>query len=573
MSNINSDNQNKKLRKIIELGTSMNNIYVLDDLLHFITKEMAEIMEAERGTMYLLDHDKNELFAKISLGVDSKLLRLKLGQGIAGYVAETSETVNIKDCYSDPRFDKTFDKLTNFQTKNMLCIPLKNMKGMIIGVVQVINKKDNSFNDQDIEILKALSNIVATATENVSLVEKLNIMQDKLQKRISDINMLYKIESSIADIIDLQSVLEIIISECLKTLDAESGAILLMSETKDEFYFKVAMGPKGKEVLRERLSINKGIAGRAVKAEQSFYVNDVQNDPDFYSTISDKVSYEVINMVCIPLKLNKKIIGVLELLNKNKGRSPFTTMDVHLGVIIAGQAAKAIDRANIIEELVTAEKFSAIGALAGGIVHDMRNPMDIIKSLSSFLREETLEKEERESYYTFIEVEIGRFCRMTEDILDFARGETLQLDRKLISPKTFIENIITILENDPNFMEIECLPEISTESEILIDKDRMERVILNLAFNARDAMQHKGKLYIRVSQNSGQTEIQVQDTGPGIPPEIANKIFDPFCTTGKKGGAGLGLAISKKIVEDHGGTISIESKPGEGALFTIRIPN
>ena len=566
--------QNEKLQKIIKLGASISSIHVLDKLLDFLTKGMVEIMEAERGTLYILDKEKDELYARVSLEMDCKFLRLKIGQGIVGHVVENGKIVNITDAYSDSRFDNSFDKLSGFHTRSILCIPLRNMTNDVIGAVQVINKKDGIFDDDDIAILSMLSNLSATSIENTSLVQSLKATHNELERMVSEITRLYEMEKLISNTIDLESVFQIVLSESRKASIADIGVLSLLDDTRDNFVSTSVSGQAVKTIWKKNTPVGKGIIVKATEERESFYLNDIDNSADIQPVFFYSAEYEIKNILCLPLILNDSVVGVFELINKCDGKLPFTDIDLNLSSIMASQAVKAIERSRIISEVVTDGKLSAVGAMASGVIHDMRSPMNIIKSLLQFLREDSTTNEEKENFFNLIDNEINRFCRMTEDVMDFASGETLIINCEQITTESFLERISAILRNDPNFENIEYKTEIISVPEIYVDQDRMERVVLNLAFNARDAMHQGGKLGIRILRKEGGKEviIEVEDSGHGIPAEIADKIFDPFCTHGKKGGTGLGLSLAKKIVDDHNGSIVVKSAQNRGTRFSITLP-
>jgi len=145
----------------------------IDSLLTIIAEEVRHILGADRCSVFLIDADKHELWTKVALGVGEKVLRIPIGQGIAGFVAKTGSAVNIRDAYRDRRFTQDLDKLTGYQTKSMLAVPLKDREGMTLGVFEVLNKSKGSFNDEDEGFLRILATIASSAIENARLYENL----------------------------------------------------------------------------------------------------------------------------------------------------------------------------------------------------------------------------------------------------------------------------------------------------------------------------------------------------------------------------------------------------------------
>jgi signal transduction histidine kinase len=136
----------------------------------------------------------------------------------------------------------------------------------------------------------------------------------------------------------------------------------------------------------------------------------------------------------------------------------------------------------------------------------------------------------------------------------------------------FLEQVIQVLKVDFSDRGIEVIEEWDYTGEVWIDSDRIAQVVYNIAANARDAMPEGGRLTISARQMNGWIELRFVDTGPGVPPELVERIFEPFVSYGKREGAGLGLAIARRIVQEHGGEIDVESPAPGGATFTVRLP-
>ena len=157
------------LRALVEASKILNSTLDLDRLLELILEVATRELRADRGTVYLLDKKAGELYARIAQGMESRILRVKIGQGISGQVAATGETVRIEDAYQDPRFAQKFDAKSGYRTRSMLCTPIRNKTGEIIGVIQLLNKIEGTFELEDEVFLQALTVHVAIALENAKL--------------------------------------------------------------------------------------------------------------------------------------------------------------------------------------------------------------------------------------------------------------------------------------------------------------------------------------------------------------------------------------------------------------------
>ncbi|MGK9475559.1 ATP-binding protein [Melioribacter sp. OK-6-Me] len=162
-----------QLKKIIKAAELVNSTVKIDEVLKNIVEAATEIAEADRGTLYLIDKEKNELWSLIAMGKEIKEIRLKIGEGMAGYVAKTGEVLNIKDVSKDIRYRSDFDKASGYETRNALTFPIKNREGEIIGVLQLLNSKHGEFSKDDEEVLNAMSIHAAIALQNAEMVERL----------------------------------------------------------------------------------------------------------------------------------------------------------------------------------------------------------------------------------------------------------------------------------------------------------------------------------------------------------------------------------------------------------------
>ena len=161
----------EKLTGLLEVGKAMASERNLDRLLQLILGEVTKVMGADRSSLFLVDRERNELWSKIAQGLEVREIRVKIGLGIAGYVAQTGKIVNIQDAYADPRFNQATDLRTGYRTRTILCVPMQNHLNEVIGVLQVLNKRDGDFTREDEELLLALSSQAAVAIENAILYE------------------------------------------------------------------------------------------------------------------------------------------------------------------------------------------------------------------------------------------------------------------------------------------------------------------------------------------------------------------------------------------------------------------
>jgi signal transduction histidine kinase len=225
----------------------------------------------------------------------------------------------------------------------------------------------------------------------------------------------------------------------------------------------------------------------------------------------------------------------------------------------------------VVREIVYKEKLSLVGEMASSLMHDLRSPVANIR-LSADLIDETSPTGKIPAWCDGIRLQCDRVVGMTSELMEFSQGEA-KLAPAPISTTTFLDQFKSLHEECAAPAGIEMRFE-AEPAEIEIDSIRMQRVLQNLVANAIEALEEtpQPRIAIKVWRKDGTGYLSVTDNGPGIPSAIRNRIFEPFVTYGKKRGVGLGMAIVHNIVTDHGGTITFETAPGQGASFLVSLP-
>jgi K+-sensing histidine kinase KdpD len=212
-----SKSKMEKLNLLVEASKSVNSTIDLDKLLGLILDAAARSVDADRGTLYLVDTHTNELWSKITQGQNMIEIRLPMGKGLAGYVAKTGETVNITDAYKDPRFNPEIDKKSGYKTRNVLCMPMRDKGGNIVGVFQFLNKRHGSFTAEDESFIDGLSVHAAIAVENARIAQEM-----VKSERLSAVGRMAS--SIIHDIKNPMSTLRLYAQVLKKKAESEEGA-------------------------------------------------------------------------------------------------------------------------------------------------------------------------------------------------------------------------------------------------------------------------------------------------------------------------------------------------------------
>jgi signal transduction histidine kinase len=225
------------------------------------------------------------------------------------------------------------------------------------------------------------------------------------------------------------------------------------------------------------------------------------------------------------------------------------------------------------EELIRANKLSALGELAGSIAHEIKNPLIAIQGFAKRI-EKTKEPDKIEEYAGVIDKEAGRLSNVLMKLLEFSRMD--EPNKEYVDVNEIVDDTVLFMEHHlTRFKNVELVVKKKKDlPHIQVDKIHIQQALVNIIMNAAQAMPVGGVIEIETQNVNGRISISVKDEGAGIKDEDMGKIFEPFFTTKKKGeGTGLGLSLSKRLVEANGGEIDVESKVGEGSVFKILLPS
>ena len=240
--------------------------------------------------------------------------------------------------------------------------------------------------------------------------------------------------------------------------------------------------------------------------------------------------------------------------------------------ILAGQAATTLRNIQLLEERLESERLSTVGRMISTIVHDFRNPMTAIRGYAAMMEDADLDPARRHQCARLVVEETDRLNGMIDEILEFTRGGPIRLRRRPVGMEELLAKLQRLIEPDMSSRGIRFSLELGYAGTVSVDLDRFLRAMLNIASNALDAMEPGGTFAVRSRGRDGLVEIDLADTGRGIPLELQPRIYEPFFTHGKPRGIGLGMSITRKIVEEHGGRIRLESEVGRGTTFTVSLP-
>lgn len=569
--------EQEKFRSIQQIARAVGSTLDLDKLLHLIVGKITELMDADRSTLYVLDQSRTILWTKVLQADELKEIRLRVGEGIAGWVAQTGETVRIEDAYQDSRFNVEVDQRSGYRTRSILCTPMKDNQGRIIGVVQVLNKKGRGvFTAEDEELLVALVSQASIAIENSTLYlsvvsnnEQLLAAQTKLQRRMRELDLLLEIERLTGAAGSLDELLDGLLGRTTELIGAEAASILLQDDKTKRLYFSSALGVHGDRAKQYSIAMGEGIVGWVAEHGEHLIINDPDGDPRHNRDLAARIGFRPRNIICVPLVGQEKVLGALELLNK-VGPRQFEEEDGTLLTLVAGRISRAIELAQAKEEKVKQRHLAHIGQMLAGILHDLKTPMTIISGYAQLMAQND-DAATRHQYTEQILKQFDVMAAMTREVLAFARGESNILIHKVYLHK-FLSEMEEHLKHEFSGKGIELRVRPTYRGTAYLDADKFRRVFHNIARNAAQAMPDGGTFTVGVEAKNGKLVLTFEDTGTGIPPELEGRVFEVFATSGKKDGTGLGLAIVRRIVNQHDGEITYSTAKERGTTFTITLP-
>ncbi len=405
-----------------------------------------------------------------------------------------------------------------------------------------------------------------------------------------------ELSSAMTSILNIDEIGNRVVSTIMKTMFLSSGSLLLLDHETSEYqvYFATLDELKNEKVV---LKLDSKLVFFLDKYRKEIFKEDLIAEQK-YIMVKDELmkSFEGLKAsVAIPLFFKDQLVGILALGDKKSGLM-YNSRDMKLLRTLADQSAIAIENAfayklvedyakkvedtnrELIEaqaQLIQSEKMSAIGQLAAGIAHEIRNPLNIIEGARYYLSQ-TINGENTAvagEYLGYIKNEVDRTNRLIDNLLKFSRVETHHFEP--IDVNGILENALVLVRKQFSDNNIRLTTNFNhTIPNIMADQNQLWQVFINILINAIQAMPQGGELWVDTGLyygSSNQIFISFTDTGVGIDEEYLTKIFNPFFTT-KDTGTGLGLSISYKIVEEHKGRIIVNSQKGTGSTFVVELP-
>src|SRR6266487_266779 len=378
---------------------------------------------------------------------------------------------------------------------------------------------------------------------------------------------LIEISRDLASTLDLDTLLDDIVRASADITRAEAASILLYDDTARQLYFQVATNIDEPTMRGLIVPLDKSIAGWIVTNRKSVRIDDAHKDDRHFSEVEQTIGYSTHSLLGIPLITKNKVVGVLEVINKKKGR--FTDPDESMLTVLGAQAAVAIENARLFQQ----------SDLIAEFVHELRTPLASLSTATYLLLRPEMSREQRDQIVNNIHTETLRLNSLASSFLDLARLESgrVQFRKTRFSLADLLYECRDVMMTKAQETNVQIRIDVPNDMPLMeADRDKIKQVVLNLVSNAIKYNRVNGSVMLTGNFDENEQSIIVQDTGVGIPEEAIPHLFEKFYRVreheGKASGTGLGLSISKQIVQGHNGRLEVKSKMGVGTSFTVYLP-
>jgi len=465
-------------------------------------------------------------------------------------------------------------------------LPL-TVRGRPLGVMIARHVLPPGAKADEEQLLKIVADQVAIAVENARLYEGVMRLHEETQERLRHTETLLAVSQDASATLELNEILRRTTRAMVRALGADTGGAWLQSEDGTRFVPIV-----GYHVPKELLGALESASIKSLdprvsdwrRVEGPVYSSNSQEDSRFDHPIARMLPHK--SVLIQPMRWKGESIGGFALAWL-KDHHRFTSDELRLAEAIALQAAVASENSRLYEaekhqvaelkrtqaQLIQSTKLAAIGELAANIAHEINNPLTSVLGFASYLAEQVPPGEPWREELDLIQEEAGRARDIVRDLLHFSRQR--EFIPQITDLNTVLEQTLAMVRRQGALESITLREEYASGlAPVEIDVPRIKQVFLNLINNAVYVMKDRGgSLTIRSSANGDTVQVEVIDTGTGIAPEHLHRIFEPFFTTKPEvSGTGLGLSVSLGIVESHGGSIEVQSEPGKGSTFTVKLP-
>jgi GAF domain-containing protein len=504
----------------------------------------------------------------------------------SGRAILTGRAVQIPDVLEDPEYELA--GLQGAGLRSVLSVPML-LHGTAIGVISVHTwATPRPFTDQQMELLKTFADQAVIAVENVRLFKELEARTNELTQSVEKLTALGEVSRAVSSTLDVETVLNTIVSRASQLAGAAGCSIFEYDEASEQFELRATHNYDTElvEALRAvPLRKGEGLMGRAAEMREPVQVPDITQPGAYESSVRDTlIRFGYRALLAVPLLREDQIIGSLSFNRKEAGEFPPEVIEVLK--TFATQSALAIQNARLFHEIAdTSAQLEAASRhkseFLANMSHELRTPLNAIIGFSEVLSERLFGElnEKQDEYMKDIHASGQHLLSLINDILDLSKIEAGRMELELtdFDLPTAIDNALTLVRERAGRRGIALHLAVDERlGQMRADERKVRQVVLNLLSNAIKFTPEGGRIEVAAVPRHEFVEVSVSDTGIGIAPEDQEAVFEEFRQVGtaakKVEGTGLGLALSRRFIELHGGRIWLESRVGIGSTFTFSIP-
>ena len=588
---------NDELEALRKVGLATTGTLDLPAVLRRVLAEIARVVPYQQGMICLDVPERGMLRIEAATGsVIEPLLgaEMRIDQSMNGFVYTRGETVCVDDFWESDEWLIRSHRINvePDELHSVLCAPLR-IGGQSIGTMYLAHGTPAIYHAEDIERIERYSSQVAVAVANARLFAQVQRQVDELRSLNSELETMHEIGMAVSASLDPAVVLPRVLSEIRQIIPAESGYVTLLESDGETLRI---VGDFGFDTPRtgERMPVGKSINGQIITSCRTFRIGDVWADPAWQVTWHNapaQIAPRMRNLLGTPLIAAGAVIGTLYLVHSET--DIFTERDESRLEQYAAQTAIAVANARLYEQIQA--QVAALHRLNGDLEaasqhksdflatmsHELRTPLNAIIGFSELLADDiVIAEDERRECLMDIHSSARHLLSLINDVLDVAKIESGRME---IHPVAFVvtdelreaERVMApLILNNRQTLSVAVAP---TTPHVYADRARFRQIVLNVLSNANKFTPEGGSITVEAMSTGDQICIRITDTGIGIHPEDAPKVFEAFrqidgSLSRRYNGTGLGLALTRQLVELQGGTIGFESEPGVGTTFTIELP-
>ena len=562
----------ERLHLLYQVSNVIHSTLEPQEALQLIVREAVRLVRASSGSVVLVNPTNGllEILASQGLPIHAAALKLRVGEGITGWVARTGKPARVGDVTRDPRYIRL-----RRSVRSELAVPLE-VNGEVRGVLNVDADRKEAFDAGAEELLAGLAAQAARAIQNTWLYE-----QWRLKARWFE--SLANVSRTINSTLNLDEALTVITREACGLMRAKVCSVMMLDKSRGWLDLRASFGAGEAYTKKPRLNVEESLLGAVVRRKKPVQVEKVQTSGR-YQNVEVARQEGLISLLSVPLLFGGEAIGALNVYTPEP--HVFSNDEVRILSAFAELSAIAIEKARLYERVVDVEeqlrqneKLSALGLLAAEVAHEIRNPLTVIKMLYHSLDLKFPKSDPRAEDARLMGEKMEHLNRIVERILDFAR--TTEPQFAPVNLNELIDELALLVRHKLAQQGVKFERVLHPDlPAVLGDARQLEQAFLNLILNAVEAMPDGGVLSIasrtirapRAPRAREYVEVEFTDTGQGMSEEQRRDSFNSMFRTTKPKGSGLGLAIVGRIIETHHGEVKIKARPLRGTSISVLLP-